>query len=194
LQDREWGVRGEVDGLVRGELRLNEQGDVQEIRFRVEREIRFHELGGEGRLHQSHVLSGRLETTTDTVVSAWPREFYLTEADVLNTLVEARGAFEECAPQPDWTIGLDFEIGVDGSAFWRGDGPIGDCKSVVEALVFPPHHLPGLRIQTQLVLRGGVYQPYPSAQFPDNPKPPIHFLISPLHDAAEMVDFLKMQF
>ena len=64
----------------------------------------------------------------------------------------------------------------------------------MEGLEFPVHHLPGLRVQTQLVLRGGVYQPYPSAQLPTNPKPPIHFLISPEQDDSEVVDFLKMKF
>ena len=129
------------------------------------------------------------------MASPWPRTFYLTDSDVLGVLDSAKLDWESCAPQPDWNVDLNFEIDVGGQAQWTGGAEeFGECEEVLEALLFPPHHLPGLRVQSHLVIHQGVFQPYPHVKMPVSAKPPIHLVFGPAVGSRETVEYLNQLF
>lgn len=191
IQDRDWNLRSVSNGLLSGTLKLSDTGEVDETRFNLERSIRYSSGTGDWTLVQKQRLSGVLAAGESRVVEPWPRVFYLEEKDILGPISDAASDWEACAPEPDWSAALDFEVGTDGKVKDVQESALVGCADVLRALVFPVHHLPGLRVQTQLVLRSGVLQPYPRVRFPENPKPPLHFLIAPGENRQRVVEFLK---
>ena len=195
FQDRVWGVKGQFSGRLEGELQVSSEGEVEETRFLVERVVRVRSDDGHGVLRQRQVLSGSLRAGPGRMASPWPRTFYLTDSDVLGVLDSAKLDWESCAPQPDWNVDLNFEIDVAGKAHWTGDAEgFGECEEVLEALLFPPHHLPGLRVQSHLVIHQGVFQPYPNVKMPVSAKPPIHLVFGPDVGSRETVEYLNQLF
>ena len=193
VQDREWNLRAESSGRLGGTMRVSDKGEVLETRFQMERTLLFQPREGEAPLQQKQWLSGVLKPSEASTVPFWPRVFYLNETDVLGRIGEAKADWESCSPEADWSVELDLEIGTDGRVLSFDEEALKGCADTVRGLQFPPHHLPGLRLKTQLVLRSGVYQPYPTVRFPENPKPPLHLLLVPGADAQEVVDLLKSQ-
>ena len=193
IQDREWGLRAESSGRLAGTMRVSDEGEILETRFQMERTLLFKPREGDAPFQQMQRLSGVLKPSQVTTVPFWPRVFYLNEADVLGRIGKAKEDWESCSPESDWSVELDLEVGTDGSVLSFDEEALLGCADVVRSLQFPPHHLPGLRLKTQLVLRSGIYQPYPTVRFPENPKPPLHLLLVPGSDAKVVVELLKSQ-
>lgn len=191
IQDRDWALRAKSSGQLKGRMRVSENGQIEETQFRAERTLLYEWGAGAKTVRQKQVLSGALIPAEARMVAPWLRPFYLKETDVVEGIGRAKASWESCSPSADWSVPLDFEIGTDGRVLNFDSETLEGCAGVLGGLVFPPHHLPGLRVRTQLVIRSGVFQPYPSVRFPENPKPPLHLLLAPGSNPGEVVDFLR---
>ncbi|MEC7241540.1 MAG: hypothetical protein VXW32_09895 [Myxococcota bacterium] len=191
IQDRNWRLRADSNGQLQGSISISEEGEIEKTEFRVERTISFG-LGESGaEVRQKQVLIGVLRPGDTRVVTPWPRPFYLQEDDILQAIGAAKADWESCSTQQDWSTELNFEIGTGGRVTDFEEDALGECSDVLRNLSFPPHHLPGLRVGTQLVIRSGLHQPYPSVRFPENPKPPLHLQLAPGSDAEQVVEWLQ---
>jgi hypothetical protein len=172
-QDREWQGKALGEGKIRGELDVGDDGSVLTHRFWVERTTKWSFTGEGSEVEQYQTLHGEFGSQDGQIVAPWNDQFYLTEAQVLEGIHSRVAEWEACSPMSDWSVPLNFQIEQDGSV-----SPIeslGACSTVLSDVYFPHHH-PEFQVQTQLVLKGGTYVPYPSALIPSAKTTPPHLV------------------
>ena len=54
---------------------------------------------------------------------------------------------------------------------------IAPCRDALQGLRFPAHHQNDLVVQSRLVFRDGVFQPYPKVSLPSLRRPPLHLVL-----------------
>lgn len=176
-QDRSWQAKAEGAGRLTGTIEVAENGEIVVHHFRVERRLDWHFQAQNVDLSQNHVLEGSFRALPGQIVAPWGRDFYLREEQVLQAIHSQAGAWEACAPTPDWSRPLDFSIETSGRV-----APIqalGPCANVLVTDVFTAHHHADFRVSTQIVIQDGKYIPYPTATIPNPETLPAH-LVFPL--------------